>query len=136
MTTWTGTMTVPSGARSRRSSPHPITVASGGSPMPGTPNSKTPEPSNTPSSAGAGRLTRFDPPLDLPVISKHHRLVGQDAQDFQTKVVAAYEERKAAINDICAATTRSYGAIHRLLKRCGVQLRGRGGVRRGQDVAS
>ena len=103
--------------------------------MPGTPTSVPPGAPNTPTS-GAVRLARFDPPLDLPVVPKHRRLVGQEAQDFQTKVIAAYLERKAAIKDICAATTRSYGAIHRLLTRCGVQLRGRGGVQRSRDGAS
>ncbi|MFM9452301.1 helix-turn-helix domain-containing protein [Streptomyces europaeiscabiei] len=104
--------------------------------MPCTPTRGTSGPPTTPTLAGAARLARFDPPLDLPVVPKHRRLVGQKAQEFETKVIAAYEERKAAIKDICAATTRSYGAIHALLKRCGVQLRGRGGVRRSQDVAS
>ncbi|WP_409086002.1 helix-turn-helix domain-containing protein [Streptomyces scabiei] len=99
-----------------------------------TATSGAPRPPTTPTSAGAARLARFDPPLDLPVVPKHRRLVGQGAQEFETKVIAAYKERKAAIKDICAATTRSYGAIHGLLKRCGVPLRGRGGVRRSQDI--
>ncbi|MFM9540105.1 helix-turn-helix domain-containing protein [Streptomyces turgidiscabies] len=102
--------------------------------MPGTPT-VPPGPPSTPTSRD-GRLARFDPPLDLPLVPKHRRLVGQEAQDFQTKVIAAYLERKAAIKDICAATTRSYGAIHGLLTRSGGQLRGRGGVQRSRDDAS
>ncbi|WP_408997161.1 helix-turn-helix domain-containing protein [Streptomyces europaeiscabiei] len=125
MTTWTGTMTVPGGVRSRRSGPQP-TAPPAGSPISYTPTTGTSGAPTTPTPAGVARLARFDPPLDLPVVPKHRRLVGQGAQEFETKVIAAYTERKAGIRDICAATTRSYGAIHGLLKRYGVQLRGRG----------
>ncbi|MFI1408920.1 helix-turn-helix domain-containing protein [Streptomyces sp. NPDC020707] len=81
------------------------------------------------------RLARFDPPLDLPVVPKNHRLTGEKAAEFKEKVSAAYTKRHASINDICAATTRSYGAIHGLLKTSGL-LRPRGGVRGNKNSPS
>ncbi|MEU5958208.1 helix-turn-helix domain-containing protein [Streptomyces sp. NPDC047525] len=75
------------------------------------------------------QLSKFDPPLDLPVIKKRRRLTGDEYEEFRTKVLKAYMERRASINDICVATTRSYGAIHKLLVRSGGEMRPPGGAR-------
>ncbi|MFD5079627.1 helix-turn-helix domain-containing protein [Streptomyces sp. NPDC058371] len=135
MTTSTGVVIAQGNTPSRQASPQPAATPDV-CPLPGASVSGVPVPLNTSIPAGTERLTRFDPPLDLPVVPKHRRLQGQEAHEFQTKVVAAYKERKAAIKDICAATTRSYGAIHSLLKRCEVQLRCRGAERRHHEVPS
>jgi ribosomal protein S14 len=67
----------------------------------------------------------FDPPLDLPWISPGTHLEGAEAEEFQQKVIAAYTKRRASIRDICKATGRSYGSIHKLLAGR-VPFRGRG----------
>lgn len=67
----------------------------------------------------------FDPPLDLPWIPPGTHLTGDEAEEFQQKVMAAYTKRRASIRDICEATGRSYGSIHKLLAGR-VTFRGRG----------
>ncbi len=68
--------------------------------------------------------------LDLPTIPRSARLKGDELLAFETKVCEAYDQNpKVGIREICEATGRSYGAIHRALQRGGV-LRRRSGPRR------
>lgn len=63
-------------------------------------------------------------PLGLPKIPRGKRLKGEKAEAFRDQVVKTYA--RASIRDICEETGRSYGSIHRLLKRSGVTFRPRG----------
>ncbi|MFI6689396.1 helix-turn-helix domain-containing protein [Streptomyces sp. NPDC050485] len=70
-------------------------------------------------------------PLDLPTIAKGTKMTGLQRETFMNQVVRAYtDDRQLSIKKICAATNRSYGAIHQLLSEAGVSMRGRGGARR------
>ena len=74
--------------------------------------------------------------LDLPSIPPRIHLTGEALEQFEAKVCAAYQRNpKISIRKIADATDRSYGAIHRLLKRHGI-LRPRGGANRGGQSAS
>ncbi|OEV09287.1 helix-turn-helix domain-containing protein [Streptomyces nanshensis] len=64
---------------------------------------------------------------DLPHVPPRTPLTGTQREQFSQKVVTAYCERRYSIREISEETGRSYGAIHRLLKDAGVELRGRGG---------
>lgn len=66
--------------------------------------------------------------LDLPRIPARIHLTGEALEQFEAKVCAAYQQNpKISIRKIADATDRSYGAIHRLLKRCGIPMRARVG---------
>ena len=83
---------------------------------------------NAPNSAAQPIERPADPPtggsLGLQRIKTGRRLTGEEASQFATDVVKAYET--ASIRRICEETGRSYGAIHRLLSSSGVTMRSRG----------
>lgn len=68
-------------------------------------------------------------------LSKGRRIVGDARADLTSDLAKRYE-KGASIRELAAATGRSYGFIHRLLKDSGAQLRGRGGATRGRRATS
>lgn len=52
------------------------------------------------------------------------RIVGEERERLGRRLRAAYE-KGASINALATMTGRSYSATHRLLVKCGTQLRGR-----------
>jgi hypothetical protein len=62
-------------------------------------------------------------------ITKGRRLTGSVAAAFGQEAKREYDGGKT-VRAIAAASGRSYGAVHRALRRAGVRFRGRGGNRR------
>ncbi|MGW0603992.1 helix-turn-helix domain-containing protein [Streptomyces sp. NPDC002640] len=85
----------------------------------------TPPRPHTAAVTGASPEGPFSDRLDLPFIKKGRKLTGAARQKFAAQVVAAYRTpgRRVTIAEICAATNRSYGAIHSLLSQAGATKR-------------
>lgn len=62
-------------------------------------------------------------------ITKGRRLTGSVAAAFGQAAKREYDDGKT-VRTIATESGRSYGAVHRALRRAGVQFRGRGGNRR------
>ncbi|MCP2259262.1 hypothetical protein LX15_002963 [Streptoalloteichus tenebrarius] len=58
------------------------------------------------------------------------RITGRLRQQVAADLKKKYE-KGASIRSLARSTGRSYGFVHRILIEAGVQLRGRGGARRG-----
>lgn len=70
----------------------------------------------------------IDEPGDLPHLASKSRITGGPRADLGVRLKAAYESGKS-VEAIAHETGRSYGFVHRLLRECGAQFRGRGGPR-------
>jgi hypothetical protein len=62
-------------------------------------------------------------------LKKGTRVTGEDRSKLATDLRARYDAGES-IRSLAAATGRSYGFIHRILRETGVELRGRGGTAR------
>jgi len=65
---------------------------------------------------------------DTTTLEKNRRIVGDERRRVATDLTKRYA-RGESIRSLAAATGRSYGFVHRVLRESGVQLRARGGAR-------
>ncbi|MFC9431832.1 cytochrome P450 [Streptomyces sp. NPDC056987] len=104
-----------------------------------------PEPGHVPSFIANGPTTLHTtlsaPPIPENISGKPMRLNGEDTtslEELRAYVLYAYDGGRPegdSVRTISKATTRSYGATHRILTAAGVPLRSRGGYnRRGQSA--
>jgi transposase len=59
-------------------------------------------------------------------LDKWTRLYGSDRTDFRDLCVELYERDALSVRQISKRTGRSYGAVHKMLREAGVQMRPRG----------
>ena len=64
----------------------------------------------------------------LPMLEPNRHIAGAERMRIGNELVQRYVEG-ASIRSLAAATGRSYGFVHRMLRESGVEFRGRGGPR-------
>ncbi len=67
-------------------------------------------------------------------LRKGTRVTGPERSELATRLRDRYDSGES-IRALAAATGRSYGFVHRLLRETGVTLRARGGATRGRAAA-